>query len=400
MTRMVPTPFLFVAARPDGGRRLGFRRARDRRHLADQLRRERLVPLRTWSIPSWASPESKVSLKDQAELHFQFAQLLSRGVPLVEALDVTSQAVAAATRPRVERIRELVAGGTSFAEACRSVEVFDPVTIAVYRAAERSGDLAGAAKQLAETTRRQLAISGKVTMLMTYPAVVLTISILVSLLLIVIVVPQIGQSLASSGVELPWITRALVGTGLFLRAYGLWVGVGVLGLIVGAVIARRRVGAFIMRGARLLPAMREVIVAQESSRFFTVMAAMTRTGVTLADALGVAVGVVGHPELKNQLSSLRTRLIEGGLLRSLIDSVTALPMPTRRLLIAAERSGDMESAFGTLAQDMTEELDRRSGKLLALLEPLLTVLMFLIIGSLLLSIMIPLIRSTAQMAGG
>lgn len=177
-------------------------------------------------------------------------------------------------------------------------------------------------------------------------------------------------------------------------------GVGVLGLIVGAVIARRRVGAFIMRGARLLPAMREVIVAQESSRFFTVMAAMTRTGVTLADALGVAVGVVGHPELKNQLSSLRTRLIEGGLLRSLIDSVTALPMPTRRLLIAAERSGDMESAFGTLAQDMTEELDRRSGKLLALLEPLLTVLMFLIIGSLLLSIMIPLIRSTAQMAGG
>jgi len=397
---MVPTPFLFVAARPDGGRKLGVRRARDRRHLADQLRRERLVPLRTWSVPSWASPDTKVRLRDQAELHFQLAQLLSRGVPLVETLDVTAQAVAQATRPRVERIRELVAGGTGFAEACRMVQVFDPVTIAVYRAAERTGDLSGAAKQLAETTRRQLGIQGKVTTLMTYPAVVLTISLLVSLLLIVIVVPQIGQSLTSSGVELPWITRALVGTGLFLREYGVWIGLGVLGLIVAAIIGRRRVGATIMRGARHLPAMREVIVAQESARFFMVMAAMTRTGVTLADALGVAVGVVAHPELRAQLSALRTRLIEGGLLRSLIDTVTALPMPTRRLLIAAERSGDLDSVFSTLAQDMAEELDRRSGKLLALLEPLLIVLMFLVVGSLLLSIMIPLIRSTAQMAGG
>jgi type II secretory pathway component PulF len=141
-------------------------------------------------------------------------------------------------------------------------------------------------------------------------------------------------------------------------------------------------------------------MTQESARFFTVMAAMTRGGVTLADALGVASGAISHPLLRKQLTTLRTKLIEGGVLRMLIEGVDALPLPTRRLLIAAERSGDLETAFETLADDMAVELDRRSTRLLAALEPVLIVIMFLVIGTLVLSIMIPLIRSTSQYMAG
>jgi type II secretory pathway component PulF len=148
-----------------------------------------------------------------------------------------------------------------------------------------------------------------------------------------------------------------------------------------------------------VPLLRELVLAQESARFFTVMAAMTRSGVTLADALGVATGALSHPELRGQLTTLRTRLIEGGVLRTLIDGVTALPVPTRRLMMAAERSGDLESAFDTLAQDHAEELDRRTSRLLAALEPLLIVLMFLVIGTLLLSVMIPLMKASSQVMG-
>jgi type II secretory pathway component PulF len=79
-------------------------------------------------------------------------------------------------------------------------------------------------------------------------------------------------------------------------------------------------------------------------------------------------------------------------LRSLIDKVDALPVSTRRLLIAAERAGDLETAFSVLADDMAEELDRRSSRLMATLEPALIVGLFLVIGSLLLAIMIPLLQ--------
>lgn len=394
------TRYLYVAARPDGGKRLGVVRARDGRHLAEQLRRERLVPLRTWEVPAWApGEENKVNLRDQAEVHTQLAQLLNRAVPLVEALEVVGSAVAKATRPKVQRMREMVAAGSSFSEAARSVDIFDQVTIAVYRAAERTGDLGGAAKQLATTARRQLAISGKAGTLLIYPAIVFTISILVGLFMVTVILPQVGLAIEGAGATLPWFTRALMNFGLMLRAHWPWALLVVMGGVVGLIAARRPILGAVQAFARTMPLFREVVLAQESARFFTVMAAMTRSGITLADALSVASGVIGHPRLRDQLATLRVRLIEGGVLRSLIDTVDALPLSTRRLLIAAERSGDLESAFETLASDLAEELDRRSSRLLAALEPALIVFMFLLIGSLLLAIMIPLIKLSGSSIG-
>jgi len=392
--------FLFIAAKPNGGRTFGVRRARDQRHLTDQLRRERLIALRTWTLPSWASTSDTVSLKDQSELHTQLAQLLTRGVPLVEALEATAQSVAPASAPRVQRMRDMVAAGSSFSDAAMAVGIFDNVTVSVYRAAERSGDLGGAAKQLAGTTRRQLRISGKAGTLMIYPAIVLTISVLVSVLMISFVLPKIGKSLEDMGHPLPWFTQMLMNLGIFLKEQALWVGLGVLVVITFAVMIRGLILAGVDRLARAVPLIKDVLLTQESARFFTVMAAMTHSGVTLADALGVATGALSHPKLKAQLTVLRTKLIEGGVLRSLIDTVDTLPLPTRRLLMAAERAGDLDTAFETLAGDLTEELERKSDRLLAAMEPVLIVVMFLMIGSLVISIMLPLMKATSGMAAG
>jgi type II secretory pathway component PulF len=376
---------------------MGVIQARDTRHLNEQLRRNRLVPLQTWSLPAWlGTGASKVSLKDQAELHTQLAQLLTRGVPLVEALEVTASAVASGTRPRVERMRDMVAAGSSFSEAAFAVQVFDPVTIAVYRAAERTGDLGGAAKQLSITVRRQLQLGNKVITLLLYPMIVVTISILVALIIITFIVPRIVGALEGAQVQLPFITRAMADTGLFIQAQWPWLLVAFAGLLVGAFVTRKRIAEGVAWVSRRLPILKTVVLTQESARFFTVMAAMTRSGITLGDALGVASGAISHPVLKEELGTLRTRLIEGGILRQLIDNVTSLPLPTRRLLIAAERSGDLESAFGTLADDMTDELDRNTARLLAVLEPLMIVMMFLFIGSMLLSIMIPMMQAATN----
>lgn len=389
--------FVYMAATPTGGRAWGVCRAKNARHLAEQLRTRRLVPLRTWTLPAWAStPAGKVRLKDQNELHTQLGQLLTRGVPLVEALEVCSASVAPRARPLVQRMRDMVAAGSSFAEAARAVEIFDTVTIAVYRAAERTGDLGGAAKQLATTTRRQLAISGKVGTLLIYPAIVLSISVVISTVMIVFIVPRIGTALEGTGMELPWFTKALMSIGVFAKERALWVLLGLGALVVGAVLGRATIGRALSGLLRRAPLVRDVVLAQESARLFTVMAAMTRSGITIADALGVAAGAISHPVLRDQLLTLRTRLVEGGALRQLIDSVSALPIPTRRLLMAAERSGDLEEAFETLAGDLTEELDRRTSRMLAALEPLLIVVMFLVIGSLLLAIMIPLLKASSQ----
>lgn len=389
-------PFAYVAASPKGGKRFGVKQARSERALAEQLKRDRLILLRSWRLPGWMASEARFSLKDQMQFNQQLSQLVGRGVPLVEALEVTSRAARASARPRIERIRESVAAGAGFADACQRTGGFDAVTAAVYRAAERTGDLAGACAQLAHNAKRTLAVSGKAATLMIYPAIVLTIGVVVAFAMLGWIVPKIGGALEQSGVVLPGYTKALMAIGDALRTYWYVVLFALLGGAVACVAGRKGLAAVIRRLMRRTPLLKDVVLAQESARFFSVMGAMARSGVPLADGLGVGVAAIGHPKLKEQLGTLRTRLIEGGVLRKLIDDVTALPLATRRLLIAAERSGDLESAFESLAEDMSGEVDRRAARLLAAFEPLLLVMLFVMIGSLLLSIMIPLMKATNQ----
>lgn len=392
----ISEPYLYVAATATGGRTLGVRQAMDRRTLAETLRRERLLLVRSYRLPGWAGQRTGLRLVDRADMNEQLAQLLARGVPLVEALEVTESAVSSRARPIVERMRELVAAGSSFADACEQVGVFDRVSVAVYRAAERTGDLGGTCRQLGATARRQLRVTSRIVTLLIYPSIVVTFSLILAGIMLMVVVPMIGRSLRELGVNLPWYSEVVIGLGRALRDNSLFLFLGAGASAAAAIVLRRGVGAAIGRASRRLPVVREVILASESARFFGVMAAMTRSGVPLADALGVAHDAVGLPALKRQLVTLRARLIEGGLLRQLIEGVSALPLATRRLLIAAEKAGDLETVFDTLAADMADEVDRRSSRLLAALEPLLIVGMFLMIGSLMLSIMIPLITLTRE----
>src|SRR3954468_2092909 len=93
--------FLFVAARSGGGRMLGVRAAASERLLAESLRREKLLLLKSYRLPAWAAAAGAMKLKDKAELNEQLGQLLSRGVPLVEALEVVAETVAGPAKPVV-----------------------------------------------------------------------------------------------------------------------------------------------------------------------------------------------------------------------------------------------------------------------------------------------------------
>lgn len=390
-------PFLCLTTKPGGGRSLVVRTANTPGQLASSLRKERLTVLHSVALPKAFTPEKGLKLADQAILNEQLHALLSRGVPLVEALEVVGGTVTNVARPVVRQMREAVASGTSFSDACEKTGVFDAVTIAVYRAAERTGDLSGAAKQLAVSMRRTIVVTGKAQSLMIYPLVLLVVSVVVSFALLVGVLPSIGERLAElQEVKLPVYSQVLFAVGGFMRTH-----IVVLTLLIGVtiglcVVLRKQIARAVVLASRKLPLVRDVMLASESARFFTVMSAMSKAGVPLADGLGTANLVIGHPQLRKQLDTLRSKLVAGGLLRQLIEQVEALPLATRRLLLAAERSGDLDSAFGSLAQDMTDEVERSSSRLLAFMQPLLIVIMAALVGGLLMAILIPILTLSSR----
>lgn len=395
----VSTPFVFLAVTQTGRRRLGVRYAADRSELSSSLSKESLLLLRTWRLPSWTGRVDRLSLKDQVALNEQIGALVDRGVPLIEALQVAQTVVSKRAAPTVAKLRELVSSGDSFAGACEKTGAFDSVLTTVYRAAERSGQLGDSARRLALSARRRLAIASKVATMMIYPSVVLAVAVIVTVTVLTMVVPRVAETLEQAEGGLPWYTQVVISAGVGLRDNWLnaLAGVGVL-LVIG-VLLRTATLRFLSEALRRAPLFGAVTLASESARFFSVMAAMTRTGVPLAEALSVATGVIGHPGLRRQLEELGRGLVEGGVLQSLIERIDLLPLATRRLLIAADRAGDMDQVFDTLAEDLAAKVDTQTERAIGLLEPMLIVGVFLVIGSVLISVMLPLMTLGANTKG-
>lgn len=378
---------------------MGVRSAVNQRALAESLRQERLLLMKAVPLPNWVGGSgAKISLKDQSQLSDILGQLLTRGVPLVETLQVSEETVPSRIRQRVAIVRQKVAAGSSFADAAQAAGLVDAVTGAVYRAAERSGDLGGAAQQVAKTARRQLAVRGKAATVMVYPAIVLTMSLLIGTGMMMFIVPMILGELQKMS-ELNLFSQIVLTVGTFMRTYWWGVVLFAVGILMTVVLGRKIVGRLVGGLMRKLPVMRDLVLAQESAGFFSVLSALSRSGVPLGDAIGIGRNVISHPRLYKQFGTLQTQLIEGAPLPRLIDNVTALSPATRHLLVAAERSGDLDSAFDTLAEDLTVEVDRQTSRLLAALEPMVIVMMFLIIGTIILSIMIPMITSAGKGLG-
>ncbi|MFM9957142.1 MAG: type II secretion system F family protein [Phycisphaerales bacterium] len=388
--------YLFRAMTPSGGTQFGLRAAGDAGALTEDLKREQLLLMKAWKLPLGPAPTARFPLKDDALMNEQLHTLLSRGVPLFEALEVASSVVSANSKVTVDKLREAVASGSSFSSACEKLGVFDPVAIAVYRSAERTGDLAGAGLRLAQAARRRLAIAGKALTVMIYPAVVSLIALVLFTGLMVFLVPKIAEQMSQLGANVPWFSQIVFSVGVWLNAH-----FGQLMIMVGAVVVvlilvRRLVVQGLKRLGSMLPGVAPLLLSVELTRFFSVLAAMTRTGVPLSEALATAVPVITDANLRTQLDLLRKNLVEGGVLRVLIEKVSALPLATRRLLVAAERAGDLDSAFDTLSQDMAADVDKQSGRLLALLEPMVIVAMFAVLGPLIIAIAIPLISFTGN----
>lgn len=388
--------FLYQAVKPSGQKAFGLKSAPDESSLAEILRRENLLLQRAWRLPGSGSMPKGISTKDEVAFNEQLETLLTRGVSLVEALEVAATVVTPECKARVERLREMVASGTGFAGACRQVGGFDDVTIAVYRAAERTGDLGSATGRLAKAARGRQEITARAITVMIYPAVIFTVSILLFSAILMFLVPMIAGQLRELGGTIPWFSDVVFSVGEAMRGNIMAVLLGAAGLIFVVVALRARLISGLAWVGRRIPLIANLMITVEMARFFSVMAAMTRSGVPLAEALAGATAVISDADLRGQLDKLRRGLVEGGTFRSLIEEVDAMPLATRRLLIAGERAGDLESVFDALSGDMSVEVERKASRLLAMLEPAAILAMFALLAPLIMAIAIPLMTVRTQ----
>jgi type II secretory pathway component PulF len=304
------------------------------------------------------------------------SSLLAAGVPLSRALVIlTKEASNPFAREKWKQIHDRVVDGMSLADAmAQSPEVFPRVYVAMVEAGETGGFLDVVLAQIADFQAREKELKSKVMSAMLYPIILLVMATAVLVGLMIFFIPKFQTIFEGFGGKLPLITQIIIGVSDFIRGYGLFIGLGLVGAFFGArnwflsEAGRRTWEGMMLRSPVVGPLVAQFAMA----RFCRMLGTLLGAGVPLIAALTVARRSIGNQILVDAVAS-STENVKAG--KSLGPSLAAcrdlFPGSTLEMISVAEESGRLDSELVRIANVTEGDLDRQLKSAVALAEPLL-----------------------------
>jgi type IV pilus assembly protein PilC len=324
----------------------------------------------------------------------QLATLLDSGVPILTALQLLGSQTTRKPLQRIIRgISEEVKGGNSLSRALGNHPNYFPDTYRqVIRASEQAGQLGTGLRQAALYMERQLIAGRKVKRALVYPAFILLMAVAVTILLITVALPPLVSLFQSVGAELPLVTRGLIGAGSFLLDNGLYVLAGIIivaiagfGLLRLPVVRLARDGLWLR-----LPLVGSVTVERSLAHFCRTAAMLLNAGLHLPLILEIAIQTSRNRVIRRALGRVRQRLVQGeGLAEPLAESELFPPLLTEMVAVG-EKTGTMDTTFATLADFYERKVARRIDGMIAMIEPVLTVIVGIVVIFIALSMITPM----------
>lgn len=394
--------FDYTALDNTGRTRRGVLEGDTARQIRQQLREQGLTPLHIDEVVQknrqqlkQAQPRrTRLSAADLALLTRQLATLVKAGLALEEALRAVSEQSA---KPKVKSlllaVRARVLEGHSFADGLADFpHVFPDLYRATVAAGEQAGYLDIVLERLADYTEHRQHLQQKTLLALFYPMLLTAVALLVVLGLLTYVVPQVVQVFDNINQELPLLTRGLIASSDFLRAWG-----GVLLLIgVGIVVAMRywlKQEQNLMRFHHLL--LRLPLIAQlergaNVARFTRTLSILISSGVPMLDALRMTTQVVSNRPLRHAVEQAMQRVKEGANLHTALQQSRLFPPMTVYLIASGETGGNLEDMLERAAVTQERELESLIAVLLGLFEPLLILTMGAVVLIIVLAILLPI----------
>jgi type IV pilus assembly protein PilC len=344
----------------------------------------------------------KIPRQDLINFCFHLEQLASAGVPVMEGLaDLRESLEKPRFREVVSGLVEAIEGGRNLSQALAEFpEVFSKVFVSLIRAGEQTGKLAEVLKSLTESLKWEDELAAQTKKLMVYPAFVGSIVMLVTFFLMIYLVPQMTGFIRNMGQEVPLQTRILIQVSAFFVSYW-WAIIAAPFVVFAAIrIAVRRNPAFEYAldrykiSAPLIgPILRKIIL----SRFASSFAMMYSSGITVLDAIRSCEEIVGNKPMESALRSAGQQIAEGKALTAAFQDLALFPPLVIRMLRIGENTGRLDTSLLNISYFYNREVREAIGRLQAMIEPVLTVLLGAVLGWVMLSVLGPVYDSISKM---
>jgi len=342
---------------------------------------------------------SRVKLDELVMSTRNMGAMLRAGLPLSRALSVIERQT---KNPRLKGvmadIREEINKGNQFNEALKKYpETFSKLYVAMVRAGEESGGLSGALDTIALQLERSSSLRKKIKGAMIYPAIVISVMVLLGILMMVYVMPTITSTFLKMEVELPLTTRILIATSTYLTEHGLIVLFGAVGTIVGLILAiRTRIGK---RWLHLLliniPVIGNLVKETNSAYTGRTLSSLLSSGVDVMSALEITKEVVQNVHYKDILTEARDKVEKGSpLSETFIAHENRYPILVGEMISVGEETGNISAMLTEIATFYEGEVEQKTKDLSTIIEPILMVVIGATVGFFALAMIAPIYSIT------
>ena len=349
-----------------------------------------------------AIARAPVRRQDLIQFCFHLEQLIGAGIQILEALaDLRDSTENQRFRAVIAGLVEGIEGGQSLSQAlAEAPDVFDKVFIGLVRVGEQTGKLPEVLKSLTEQMKWEDELAAQTRRVLLYPLFVGVIVALVTVFLMIYLVPQMTGFIRNVGQEIPLQTRILIQVSALFVDYW-W---GILGLplalwfgLKAAARANPALEYALDRYKIALPLVGPILRKIILSRFASSFAMMYASGITVLDAIRSCEDLVGNRPLAAALRSAGQQIAEGKTLSAAFHDTGLFPPLVVRMLKVGESTGALDTALVNVGYFYNRDVREAIGKLQAMIEPVLTLVLGAILGWVMLAVLGPVYDSISKM---
>ncbi|HYL16868.1 MAG TPA: type II secretion system F family protein [Terriglobales bacterium] len=335
----------------------------------------------------------KVKQSDFIIFNQQFLTLIHAGLPVLNSLDLLIKRQRnPSLRTLLDNVRDRVKSGEALSDAFAAQGAFPKLYTTTLLAGEKSGNIEEVLARYIAFQRMTASFRKKLAVSLVYPALLITVVIIMLTFLVTYVVPQFAELFSSLNAQLPSITVFMLSVGTFARKYILLV---VVALIVLVFLLWRwkntdRGAAHIDRFVLSLPLIGQIVLKQQVATFSRTLATLLQGGLPLVPSLETAGTSMTSYKIVNGISDATVSVREGRTLSKSLEDENIFPDLAVEMIEVGESTGALPAMLTSVAEFYEEDVQTALGALMALIEPAILIVMAVFVGGVLASLYLPI----------
>jgi type IV pilus assembly protein PilC len=336
----------------------------------------------------------KVRLKELAVYSRQLSVLIDAELPLIQSLSILEeQQKNKYFRTVIRTIKEDVEAGSTLNQAKRKhPKVFDDLYCNLVASGEQSGSLDIMLRRLAEYIERTVKLRAQVRQAMIYPVAIVIFAVVVTIFLLWKVIPVFASIFRDLGAELPLLTAVIIKLSNFVSKNIIFVFLGLVGLFFAfrfyrnTTQGRWTTDRLVLRIPLFGPLLHKVAMTRVTRTLSTLISG----GVPMLEALKITSSTAGNVTLEKEILDARKLVSEGKTLNEGFRESGRFPLMMLQMINVGEATGTLDEMLGKLANFYDEEVETSVAALLSILEPIMLIFVGGIVGSLVVSMYLPI----------